>query len=189
MVGTVISQLFEAAQPADIGLVVLRTVVGLIFAAHGAQKLFGWFGGHGLKGTSAWLASMGVRPAQLWAVLAGLAEFLGGLGVFFGFATPIAAALVSAVMLAAIVLVHWPRFWVSEGGIEYPLIIIAAAALLGLAGPGAIALDQILGTEAVLPRTQTYLAGILLAVAAVLLLALLRTPARQVAGARAQARA
>jgi putative oxidoreductase len=75
---------------ADVGLLILRLVVGLLLAGHGAQKLFGMFGGHGLKGTSGWLGSMGLRPAGIWALLAGLSELGGGVLLALGLLTPLA---------------------------------------------------------------------------------------------------
>ncbi|MER3457834.1 MAG: DoxX family protein, partial [Chloroflexota bacterium] len=75
----------------DIAILILR-VVGLLFIGHGAQKLFGWFGGQGLAGTAQWLGSLGLQPARFWAVVAGLAELLGGIGLALGLFTPIAAA-------------------------------------------------------------------------------------------------
>src|SRR5438309_10673793 len=103
----------------DIGLLVLRVVVGLILAGHGSQKLFGWFGGPGLKGTTGWLSSMRLRPAPFWAFMAGLAEFGGGLLLALGLLIPFGAAGVISAMLMAIGLAHWPRFWARGGGLEF----------------------------------------------------------------------
>jgi putative oxidoreductase len=127
----------------DVGLLILRLVLGLTFFAHGAQKLFGWFGGGGMKGTSGMMSKMGVRPPELWALVTGLSEFLGGLGVAFGFLTPLAAALIIGVMIVAILRVHAPKgFFNTGGGIEFPLMNIAAAACIGFAGPGFYSLDN-----------------------------------------------
>lgn len=170
----------------DLALIIPRVLIGLLFIGHGAQKLFGWFGGHGLDGTAGYLASLGIRPAKTIALLAGLAELLGGLGLTLGLATPIAAALTTVVMLGAIAFVHWPRLWVAEGGLEYPLVNIAVSAVFGLIGPGAYALDPVLGIA--LPMPQTYLAGLLVAIVLVLLVLLTRqTVARQPAGAASAA--
>src|SRR5439155_1943196 len=90
----------------SIGLLILRLVVGLTLAAHGAQKLFGWFGGYGLAGTGQFLEQLGFRPGRIQAAQAGLAEFVGGLLLAAGFLTPVGAAAVAAVMLVASVSVH-----------------------------------------------------------------------------------
>lgn len=130
---------------ASIGILIIRLVLGLTLAAHGTQKLFGWFGGYGIKGTGGWMESIGIKPGALFAALAGLGEFLGGLGVAAGFLTPIAAAGVIVVMLVAIVSVHLKKgFWNTEGGYEYPLLVIAGALAVALNGAGALSLDAFL---------------------------------------------
>ena len=129
----------------SIGLFILRLVLGLVLAAHGSQKLFGLFGGYGIKGTGGWMESIGIKPGALFATLAGLGEFLGGLGVAAGLLTPLAAAGVVIVMIVAIASTHIKKgLWNSNGGYEYPLIIIAGAIALALTGPGSISLDAIL---------------------------------------------
>src|SRR5258708_11846467 len=90
----------------SIGLLILRLVVGLTLAAHGAQKLFGWFGGYGVAGTGQFMEQLGFRPGRLYAAQAGLTEVLGGLFLATGFLTPAAAAMVGAVMLVAAVSAH-----------------------------------------------------------------------------------
>ena len=87
----------------------LRVPAGLIFAAHGAQKLFGWFGGYGLEGTGQWMASQGLNPGYLMALLAGSAEFFGGLALLLGFLVRPAAAVLAFAMLVAIFGVHIDR--------------------------------------------------------------------------------
>lgn len=125
----------------NLGLLIIRLVVGLLFVGHGAQKLFGWFGGYGLKGTGGWLESIGVKPGVLMALLAGLAEVAGGLLLAAGLWMPVAAALIVAVMLVAILTVHGKNgLWVTGNGIEYPLVLIAVAVGLALIGPGAYVL-------------------------------------------------
>jgi putative oxidoreductase len=143
----------------DLGLLILRVVVGLMIAGHGAQKLFGWFGGHGLAGTSAWLGSLGLRPARFWALVAGLAEFGGGLCTAFGLLQPLGPLAIIAAMLMAIALVHAANgVWMTNGGGEYNLVVIAVALVLGLAGPGAYALDRVIGIA--LPQPQTFWIGL-----------------------------
>lgn len=92
-----------------IGILLIRLAVGLTFVGHGAQKLFGWFGGYGLKGTGGWLESIGLKPGVTMALIAGLAEFVGGLLFALGLFTPFAALLLAATMVIAIVKVHAPK--------------------------------------------------------------------------------
>jgi len=130
----------------SMGLLILRLVVGLTLAAHGAQKLFGWFGGYGLTGTGQFLEQLGFRPGRLQAALAGTAELVAGLFLAAGFLTPLAAGAVIAVMLVAAVSVHLKSgFFVHNGGFEYTLILAGAALALAFTGPGALSLDQALG--------------------------------------------
>ena len=130
----------------SIGLLILRLVVGLTLAAHGAQKLFGWFGGYGIAGTGQFLEQLGFRPGRVQAAAAGLAELLGGLFLAAGFLTPGAAAAVVAVMLVAAVSVHLKSgFFAQGGGYEYAFVLAGAAAALAFTGPGAISLDAALG--------------------------------------------
>lgn len=129
----------------DLGIFVLRVVIGLLFIGHGAQKLFGWFGGSGLQATAQMYESIHLQPKKFWAVIAGLSEFLGGAGLALGVFTPVAATLVIGVMLMAILKVHLPHgLWNQNRGIEYPLVDLLVAAFLGLFGPGMFSLDQIL---------------------------------------------
>jgi len=149
----------------DIGLLVLRLVVGLTMAAHGGQKLFGWFGGYGLAGTGGFLEGLGFRPGRVHAALAGGAELVGGLLIALGLLTPVGAALVIAVMVVAIVTVHLAKgFFVSDGGAEYNLVIIAASAALAFTGAGAYSLDAVdgLALSGWLPGVLAVLAGLVL---------------------------
>lgn len=132
---------------ADTGLFILRLVVGLLMAGHGAQKLFGMFGGPGLKGTSGWLGSVGLRPSGLWALLAGLSEFGGGVLVALGLLTPLGAVGIAASMLMAISIAHRGKLWVADGGMEYNLVLIAASTALIFTGPGRFSLDAVLGVS------------------------------------------
>ena len=132
----------------DLGLLILRLVVGLTLAAHGAQKLFGWFGGHGLTGTGGFLEKLGFRPGKRAAFMAGLSETAGGLLLALGAATPVGATLIVAVMLVAIATVHWPKgFFNGSGGYEFPLVLTVAALATVLTGPGRFSVDAWLGQE------------------------------------------
>src|ERR1035437_5898438 len=103
----------------NIGILILRIVTGLLFAGHGAQKLFGWFGGKGFASTVEIMEKMGARPAPLWGGLNALAEFAGGLGLAVGLLTPIASAGLVGSMVVAIAKVHWSKgVWNSKGGFE-----------------------------------------------------------------------
>jgi putative oxidoreductase len=130
----------------DTGFLLIRVVLGAIMGAHGAQKLFGWFGGHGLAGTGSWLESMGLRPARVFAAVNGLAEFGGGALLALGLFTPLGAAAVAGVMFVAIATVHWRNgFFNSSGGYEFNLLIVAAALGLAFTGPGDISIDHLAG--------------------------------------------
>jgi putative oxidoreductase len=109
------------------------------------MKLFGTFGGPGLHGTSGWLHSAGFRPARLWALMGSAAEFGGGLLFALGLLSPLGSVGIAAAMLVAITKIHWPKVWVTEGGFEYPLVMLAVALAVGIAGPGAYSLDAWLG--------------------------------------------
>lgn len=127
------------------GLLLIRLVVGLTFAGHGTQKLFGWFGGHGPKATGGFFDSIGIKPGLLMAVLAGLAEIGGGLLFAAGLFTEAGAALIVLTMLIAIVKVHGKNgFWVTSGGIEYNLLLLAIAVGVALVGAGDYSLDNAL---------------------------------------------
>jgi putative oxidoreductase len=132
----------------DLALIVLRVIIGLLFMGHGAQKLFGVFGGSGLKGTADMFDAIGLRPGRMHAPAGGAAEFFGGALLALGLVTPVGAALVIAVMVAAIITVHLPKGpWVSNGGYEYNLVMIAGAFALAGAGPGKWSLDNALGID------------------------------------------
>lgn len=124
---------------------VLRVPVGLILAAHGAQKLFGWFGGYGLEGTGQWLASIGLAPGYLMALLAGSAEFFGGLALVLGLLTRPAALVSAFTMLVAIFAVHIDNgLFMSNNGYEYALTLFAATLVLAIQGAGRLAVDRVL---------------------------------------------
>jgi putative oxidoreductase len=132
----------------SIGTLILRLVIGLTLAAHGTQKLFGWFGGYGLTGTGGFLEQLGFVPGRRHALLAGLAETGAGLLLALGLATPVAAAVALAVMVVAGVSAHAPKgFFVHNGGYEYTLILGIAALSIAFTGPGPLALDGVLGVS------------------------------------------
>jgi putative oxidoreductase len=149
----------------DHAVALIRVVVGLLLVGHGAQKLFGAFGGHGIRGVAGWLGSLGVPAPTALAWLVGLCEFVGGLLFAVGLFSPIAALAISAVMLGAIVLVHGAKgIWVTSGGFEYPLVLLAIAAAVGLAGPGRYALDAVYGIVLPASANAIYLVGLLIEV-------------------------
>jgi putative oxidoreductase len=129
-----------------IGLLLLRVVVGLTLAAHGSQKLFGWFGGGGIEGTAQGMEQLGLVPGRRSALMAGFAEAGGGLLLAFGAATPLAAAVLVGVMMVAIFTVHLKHgFFVTQGGYEYPLVLGTAALSVAFTGPGPLSVDALLG--------------------------------------------
>ena len=129
------------------GLLLLRVVVGGTMFAHGAQKLFGWFGGGGIRGTAGFLGNLGFRAPLVMAVLAALAE-TSGLLFAAGFLTPLAALGITVVMLNAIATVHWPKgFFNSNGGFEFNLTLIAVAVAVAATGPGRFAVDRAIGWD------------------------------------------
>ncbi|MFF9455909.1 DoxX family membrane protein [Streptomyces flaveolus] len=127
----------------DVGLLVLRLALGLTIAAHGAQKLFGWFGGGGLEGTGQFFTMSGYPSGKAMAVVAGLTETLGGLGLLFGLLTPLAGAAVLGTMINALA-VKWGGGFFAPEGVEYEVLLAAGAAGLALTGPGRLAVDRYL---------------------------------------------
>ena len=133
----------------DAGLLIARLIVGLGLAAHGTQKLFGWFGGHGLTGTGGFFESLGFRPGVLFALAAGLGELGGGLLTAAGFLGPVGPALITVVMLVAILTVHRANgFFASANGVEMPLMYLTAALPLAFTGARAHSVDALVGLDA-----------------------------------------
>jgi putative oxidoreductase len=163
---------------AAFGLLILRVVVGLILAGHGAQKLFGWWGGQGMDGWTQTVAKLRIRPAQPWAWVAALAEFGGGILLALGFLSPLGNLAIAGSMLVAIATVHLSRgFWVTKGGYEFNLALIAAVAALALTGPGAYSLDAALRMQ--LPEPLTLLVGTILLIVGVAVTLATRSPQAQ----------
>jgi len=155
----------------NLGLLVLRLVVGLLLAGHGAQKLFGLFGGQGLRGTAGFFEQIGLKPGHVHATSAGLLEFGGGLLLALGLLTPFASTALIAVMTAAVITVHAPKgLWVTDGGYEYNLLIAATAFALAATGAGGWSLDHALSlnTHGVLWGIGALVAGLLGGAGAVL---------------------
>jgi putative oxidoreductase len=128
------------------GLFLVRAVLGLLLFAHGAQKLFGWWGGHGLEGTGGFFHSLGHRPGRQMAALAGGSEATGGLLLFLGLLTPLGAAAIIGVMIVAAISVHADNgLWATNGGYELPMFLGVVAAALAFTGPGSFSIDNGLG--------------------------------------------
>ncbi len=132
----------------DLGLLTLRIGVGGTLMAHGAQKLFGWFGGGGLAGTGGFFESVGFTPGKLNAALAGAGEAGGGALLALGLATPAAGAAAAGTMVVAASMHKDNGFFAQSGGYEYPAVLALTAASLALGGPGQLSLDAALGHEA-----------------------------------------
>jgi putative oxidoreductase len=121
----------------------LRVPAGIIFAAHGAQKLFGWFGGYGLEGTGQWMDSIGLTPGLLMALLAGAVEFFGGLALIAGLLVRPTAAALAVTMLVAIFSVHLDKgLFVAKNGYEFALALLGITAALAISGAGRGSIDQ-----------------------------------------------
>jgi putative oxidoreductase len=145
----------------DLGLLLLRVVSGGLLAGHGAQKLFGWFGGHGPGGTARFLESIGVKPGHRWAFAAGASEFGSGLLTALGFLWPIGPITELAPMAMAMGTVHWGKpIWATAGGGELPVINMATAVSLAMTGPGRLSLDRLLGVRMRWPLTALAAAGV-----------------------------
>jgi putative oxidoreductase len=138
-------------------LLFVRLIVGLAMAAHGAQKLFGWFGGYGLAGTGGFLEQLGFKPGKAFAFAAGLAEGLGGLLIALGLFGPVGAALVISAMTVAIVTVHLRNgFFATTNGVELPLLYLLVAVIYGFSGYGALSVDAATGLAAIWTPTLVW---------------------------------
>jgi putative oxidoreductase len=163
----------------DTALLLVRLLVGFAIAAHGAQKLFGWFGGHGLAGTGGFFEGLGFRPGRVFALMAGLGEAGGGVLTVLGLGGALGPALIVTVMLVAIFTVHLRNgFWQTNGGYELNTLYIASAIAIAFAGGGAYTVDRALGVS-IFESAQwaTILMGVAVVLALLNLLA--RRPAPQ----------
>ncbi|WP_052260900.1 DoxX family protein [Photobacterium gaetbulicola] len=133
------------SSPVSFAPLALRVPAGIIFMAHGAQKLFGWFGGYGLEGTGKWMASIGLEPGYLMAMMAGGAEFFGGLFILLGLLTRPTALVLAVTMVVAIVTVHLDKgLFISNGGYEFGLALLAMSVSLLVSGAGRLSVDSLL---------------------------------------------
>lgn len=135
----------------QLGSLAIRIPAGIIFAAHGAQKLFAWFGGYGLEGTGQFMASQGFEPGYLMALLVGSAEFFGGLALLVGLLVRPVAAVLAVVMLVAIIVVHGAAgLFLSNGGYEFALALFGMSVALVALGGGKYSVDQYLANRPVI---------------------------------------
>ena len=157
------------------GLLVLRLVVGLAMAAHGAQKLFGWFGGHGLAGTGGFFEMLGFHPGRTFALAAGATELASGILIALGLLGPIGPALMLSVMIVAATTVHWKNgFFAAANGIELTLLFGVTALALAFTGFGPFSLDAITGFEAYVTPAASVAAIVLGVIGAIANLSLRR---------------
>lgn len=130
----------------NLGLLLIRLIFGLVMAAHGAQKLFGWFGGYGLAGTGGFFEQLGFRPGRMFAAAASMSELVGGLLFAIGLFGPVGPALILAVMLVASISVHLRNgLFAATNGVEVPLLYATAVVGVALIGYGTYSLDAALG--------------------------------------------
>ena len=158
----------------EFGILVLRLALGGIVFAHGAQKLFGWWGGPGLEGFIRITGGhLRFRPPWFWGMVGALSESVGGLLVLLGLLFPLGPAAIFGAMMIAVT-VHWQAFWVTEQGYEFALLTLVAALGLALAGPGAYALDTTLGIA--LPQSPTLLLAFGMAIVGAIVATFTRRP-------------
>jgi putative oxidoreductase len=151
----------------SLGLLVLRLVVGLTMAAHGAQKVFGWWGGSGMAGWIQVVTRLRIRPAAPWAWIAALSELGGGLLFALGLLSPLGSLAIAGTMLVAIATVHWANgFWNTKRGYEFNLTVLASVTAVALASPGTYSLDEALGLH--LPEPITLVLGTIAVVVGVI---------------------
>jgi putative oxidoreductase len=157
----------EVSALSNVGLLLMRFVVGGLMMGHGSQKLFGWFGGYGLKGTGGFMESLGLRPGRRWAALAGWSEFVSGLLTALGMLHPLGPILLFGPMSTATRKVHWGKpIWVTEGGAELPVTNMAVATALAMVGPGKFSIDRIFRIRLPWPVVALFIWGTILGVLA-----------------------
>jgi putative oxidoreductase len=165
----------------SIALLIARLYFGLGLAAHGAQKLFGWYGGHGLAGTGEFIVKLGFPWKRFFTLTLALAETSGGLLVALGLLGPVGPAIMIAVMIVAVMTVHVRNgFFAARNGVEIPMLYAMGALVLAFTGPGDYSVDRILGLERFVGADQAAVAvglGLLAAVVALLIRRLAKPPA------------
>lgn len=164
-------------QTIGVGLLLARVIIGLLMAAHGAQKLLGWFGGYGLNATGQFMVQLGFQQGRAFAAAASVAEIASGLLIALGFLGPIGPAVMISVMIVAAVTVHWGHgLFATNNGIELPLLYGAAALGLAVTGYGAYSLDSLFGFAGQWPTGVTWLVVAAGIVGGIAYLALRRIP-------------
>lgn len=162
----------------DLGFLIARVMIGLLMSAHGAQKLFGWFGGHGLEATGQFFGQLGFRPGRLFATTAALGELTSGLLIALGLFGPVGPAMMLAVMVVAAISVHWQGgLFATSNGIELPLLYSIAAVRFALTGPGRFSLDAAFGFQWAWTSTVIWVALSLGVIGGLVNLSLRRGPA------------
>jgi putative oxidoreductase len=142
----ILNKIFKSEE--TIAPLALRLAAGVTFAAYGAQKLFAWFGGYGLEGTGQWMASIGLEPGYLMALMAGSAEFFGGLLLIAGLLTRPAAIVLALTMLVAIVTVHLPNgLFMANNGYAFGLALLAVSVSLAISGSGRFGIDNLVNNK------------------------------------------
>lgn len=163
----------------SLGLLILRVVVGLTMAAHGAQKLFGWWGGPGMTGWAESVTKLRIRPATPWAWIAALSEFGGGVLLALGLLSPLGSLAVAGTMIIAVATVHWANgFWAGKRGYEFNLALLASVVAIALTGPGTYSLDQAIGFH--LPEPLAIIVGAIALVIGVVATLASRSPKPEV---------
>jgi putative oxidoreductase len=155
----------DTSRAKDLAPFIVRLAQGSLMAGHGAQKLFGTFGGPGLEGTSEFMEMLGLKPGRPWAALAGLSEFGGGVLTALGLLNPLGPLGVIGSMAMATTKAHWGRpIWATEGGAELPVLNLALSTALMIREPDKYSLDRLLGIRLPTWVGLLGLAGILLTV-------------------------
>jgi putative oxidoreductase len=156
-----LNRVLDHPMKTDLSLLTLRLTAGGLMAGHGAQKLFGAFGGYGLEGTTGWLESLGLKPGKFWAAMAGGTELGSGMLTALGLLNPIGPLMMFGPMVTAWATVHVGKpIWTTSGGAEEPLLYMAAAQAVAVTGPGRFSLDHMLGIKVPTPVTALAVVGV-----------------------------